>query len=263
MRQIAIALAIFATLLVAVPASSTWSVVALDRVSGELVIASATCVAQARFAAFPSKGLMDIQAIVVPGKGIAAAQAGVDRTRANQTLIAEELRKGTSPEAILALLQKDPDIERRQFGILDLEGRSAGFSGSGNRDASLDVQGSVNGTDIHYSIQGNILASGDVVRNAVAAFEASSGSLTDRVMAAMEAADMAGGDGRCTCESEPLPDAPCDGKTSHVAYILSADGSTGDGEYALFIDVTDENIEPHENANPIKTLRMRYDALVP
>ncbi len=260
MRQIAIALAIF---LVAVPASSTWSVVALDRESGQLVIASATCVAQARFSAFPSKGLMDIEAIVVPGKGIAAAQAGVDRTRANQTLVAEELRKGTSPEAILALLEKDPDIERRQFGILDLEGRGAGFSGAKTRDASLDVQGSVDGTDISYSIQGNILASEDVVHDAVAAFEAASGSLTDRVMAAMEAADAAGGDGRCTCETEPLPDAPCDGKTSHVAYILLADGCSGDGEYALFIDVTDENIEAHENANPVKTLRMRYDALRP
>ena len=39
--------------------------------------------------------------------------------------------------------------------------------------------------------------------------------------------------------------------------------SSGDGEYALFIDVTDENIEAHENANPVKTLRMRYDALAP
>ena len=45
MRQIAVALVIFTTLLVAVPASSTWSVVALDRESGQLVIASATCVA--------------------------------------------------------------------------------------------------------------------------------------------------------------------------------------------------------------------------
>ena len=102
-----------------------------------------------------------------------------------------------------------------------------------------------------------------MVHDAVAAFEAASGSLTDRVMAAMEAADAAGGDGRCTCETEPLPDAPCDGKTSHVAYILLEDGSSGDGEYALFIDVTDENIEAHENANPVKTLRMRYDALRP
>jgi hypothetical protein len=51
-----------------------------------------------------------------------------------------------------------------------------------------------------------------------------------------------------------------------VAYILRAEtGDTNgeshsDGQYAMFIDVTDANIEPHENANPVKTLRMRYDA---
>ena len=89
--------------------------------------------------------------------------------------------------------------------------------------------------------------------------------MADRVMAAMEAADSEGGDRRCTCESEPLPDAPCDGKTSHVAYLLVADAddsegeSFNDGEYSLFIDVTDENIQPDENANPVRTLRMRYD----
>ena len=263
MNKIAVALATCAILLFAGAASSTWSVIALDRESGQLIIASATCVAQARFASVPSKGLMDIQAIVVPGKGVAAAQADVDRTRANQTLIADELQGGTSPAAILALLAKDPDVARRQFGILDLEGQSAGFSGADNPDASLDVQGHVEGTGIFYSIQGNILASDDVVHDAVAAFEASPGNLTDRVMAAMEAADAAGGDGRCTCETEPLPKARCDGKTAHVAYILLSDGSSADGEPRLFIDVTDENIEPHENANPVKTLRMRYDALVP
>jgi hypothetical protein len=84
-------------------------------------------------------------------------------------------------------------------------------------------------------------------------------------MAAMEAADAAGGDARCTCETEPVPDAPCDGRNAHVAYILAADSddtegeSFNDGDYHLFIDVTDENIEPDENANPVITLRMRYD----
>jgi hypothetical protein len=56
------------------------------------------------------------------------------------------------------------------------------------------------------------------------------------------------------------------GKTSHVAYILQAENDDGNGEsfndgaYSLFIEVTDENIEPHENANPVRTLRLRYDA---
>jgi uncharacterized Ntn-hydrolase superfamily protein len=248
------------SLLVTSSAFATWSIVAVDRATGVAVIASATCVAQERFATFPADGLADIQAIVVPGKGIAAAQAGVDRTRANQSLIAEELRRGTEPEDILSKLRHDPEFERRQFGIVDIEGRRGGHSGSENRPVALDVQGEVSDTEIVYSIQGNILASDDVVHDAVAAFEDEPGSLSDRAMAAMEAADAAGGDRRCTCETEPLIAAPCDGKTAHVAYILEAGADTSEGEHTLYIDVTDENIEPHENANPVKTLRMRYDA---
>ena len=45
------------------------------------------------------------------------------------------------------------------------------------------------GTEIFYSIQGNILRPGEVVPNAVKAFLAAKGAITDRVMAAMEAAD--------------------------------------------------------------------------
>ena len=247
-------------------AFATWSVVAVDQRTGEVVIASATCVPQARFAGFPSRDLMDIQAIVVPGKGVAAAQAGVDRTRLNQNVIYHELIKGTDPEEIIRMLERDPSIERRQFGIVDLQGRHAGFSGSSNRDASLHSTGQVDGEPIFFAIQGNILASDAVVHEAVTALKATGGSLTDRVMAAMEAADANGGDSRCSCASEPVPDAPCDGKTSHVAYILKADptdtlGSTfNNGGYALYISVTDQDIQPGENGNPVKTLRMRYDA---
>jgi uncharacterized Ntn-hydrolase superfamily protein len=248
------------------PAFATWSVIALDRDTGTVVIASATCVPQQRLEGFPAKDLRDIQAIVVPGVGVAAAQAGVDRTRANQKLIFGELRKGTPPAQIIEMLKKDPAIESRQFGILDMQGRGAGFSGQKNQAASLDRQGQVAGTRIHYSIQGNILKSDEVVESAVQAFSAARGSLTDRVMAAMEAADATGGDSRCTCESEPKVNAPCDGKTAHVAYILRADKgdkngeSFNDGQYAMYISVTDRDITPTENANPVKTLRLRYEA---
>jgi uncharacterized Ntn-hydrolase superfamily protein len=255
---------------VAVPATAhaTWSIVAVDRNTGRIVIASATCVSQANLERFPSKGLMDIQAIVVPGFGIAAAQAGVDPTRANQTLIARELASGTHPSVILQRLMADSMIQNRQFGIVDLRGRFAGFSGSRNGAASLSVQGEVAGTGIFYAIQGNILASNAVVQNAVRAFEGATGSITDRVMAAMEAADAAGGDRRCTCASTPVPTttAACTRRTAHVAYILAADSTAAaiegaaKGNYAMFIDVTDRNTRPEENPNPVMTLRMRYDA---
>jgi uncharacterized Ntn-hydrolase superfamily protein len=178
----------------------------------------------------------------------------------------EQLKAGTNPRLILDMLRGDPDIERRQFGIVDLQGRSIGFSGSGNSAASLSAQGQVPGTEIYYSVQGNILASDAVVQSAARALENAQGDILDKVMAAMEAADAAGGDRRCTCETEPVPDADCDGRNAHVAYILAADRndaegqSFNDGDYAMFIDVTDENIQSDENGNPVITLRMRYDA---
>ena len=56
-------------------ASATWSVLAIDARTGRIIVSSATCVAQGRFAGFPAEGLMDIQAFVVPGVGVAVAQA--------------------------------------------------------------------------------------------------------------------------------------------------------------------------------------------
>ena len=250
-------------------ARATWSVIAVDMSTGRVVIASATCVN--RDDAF----LMGIQAVVVPGKGVAACQAGVDNTHTNQKLVFAELQKGTAPERIIELLSQDPAFQSRQFGILDLSGRSAGHSGLTNGYVTQDIQGRVPGTQIFYSIQGNILRPGEVVPHAVAAFLGATGAITDRVMAAMEAADASGGDSRCTCPEipagSPAPAIPCTAKTAHVAYILMAERndtngeSHNDGKYAMYLTVTQPEsggpnaIRAGENLNPVKTLRMRYD----
>jgi len=249
------------------PATATWSVIAIDARTGRIVIASATCLAQATLRRVPSKGLMDVQAVIVPGMGVAAVQARLDHTRRNQELIYHELERGTAPDRILDLLRQDSTVDARQFGIVDRNGRVAGFSGSGNGRASLDRGGRVPGTDVYYSIQGNLLASGAVVEYAVVAFLAAGGALEDRVLAAMEAADAAGGDRRCSCQTSPVSAAPCETRHAQVAYLLAADPrdpqgtSFNDGRYQLYIDVTDENILPSENANPVVTLRTRYDAI--
>src|SRR6185436_17583041 len=247
-------------------AQATWSVVAVDKKSGEVVIASATCVPQQAFAGFPAKGLKDVQAIIIPGVGVAAAQANVDRTRRLQKLIAGELNKGTDPARIIDMLKADDQTHAtRQYGIVDLKGRMAGYSGANNGKQSLDRQGRVEGTQVYFSIQGNILAGDDVVEEAAKAFRQAKGSLTDRVMAAMEAADSRGGDRRCNCKSLPDPPAPCDNKTAHVAYIVAANKSDkmgqglNDGTYFMELQVSDQDIKPDENDNPVKTLRMRYD----
>lgn len=262
-----VAAAVFC-LVSASPALATWSVIAVDQNTREVAIASATCVPQAAFAMFPAKGLMDVQAIVVPGKGVAAAQAGVDRTRKNQQLIFDGIMTGAEPARILEMLKQDPAIETRQFAIVDLQGRMIGFSGQKNLPASLSRQHHVPGTGIYFSIQGNILAGDDVVTAAAQSFAEARGTLADRVMAAMEIADARGGDKRCTCETRPLPAAAaaCESKTAHVAYILGAGAadtngaSFNDGQYTLYVAVTNDDIQPAENANPVKTLRLRYDA---
>ncbi len=253
-------------LLVPSPAEGTWSIIAVDTRTGVVVIASATCVSAAGLRT--RGGLMSIQAIVVPGIGVAAAQAGVDGTRANQTLIFEQLRVGTDPDDILRMLSEDENFQRRQFGIVDLQGRMAGFSGTGNGFASLDVQSNIRDEGIYFSVQGNILESDDVVLDAVAAFMAEEGTVVDRVMAGMEAADRAGGDARCSCRTDPVPDTgvDCRHRTAHVAYVAAAkpEDPTGeghsDGDYSLFIDVDDENTGAGEDPSPVATLRMRYDA---
>jgi uncharacterized Ntn-hydrolase superfamily protein len=246
---------------------ATWSVIAVDKKAGQVVIASATCVAQARFPGrqpLPARDLMDVQAVIVLGVGVAACQAGADNTRRNQMTVFEELKKGTDPAKIIEILHMDPDIERRQFGILDLQGRSAGHNGKNNSSASLYVPGHVG--DYYFQVQGNTLFSDQVMYEAALAFTRAKGTLADHVMAAMEAADARGGDKRCNCETEPKPNAPCDGKTAHVAYIVIAnkgdvtEKSHNQGKYSVYIRVTDDDIKPSENANPVKTLRMRYDA---
>jgi len=269
MRRTALVLASF--LLLPSTASATWSVIAVDRSTGRVVIASATCVDR------DDEFLKGVQAVVVPGKGVAACQAAVDQTHENQMLVFRELQKGTSPKEIIELLSNDPAFQSRQFGILDLQGRRAGHSGLTNGYVSQDVQGQVPGTEIFYSIQGNILRPGQVVPNAVQAFVAAGGAMTDRVMAAMDAADGSGGDSRCTCPPWPAdgskPAIPCDGRTAHVAYILMADkadvsgDSHNNGKYAMYITTSQPGPDhgPHaikagENLNPVKTLRLRYDA---
>ncbi|MBI4520703.1 MAG: DUF1028 domain-containing protein [Gemmatimonadetes bacterium] len=252
-------------------AFATWSVIAVDRSTGRVVIASATCTGNS------DDFLKDLQAVVVPGKGVAACQAAADGSHQNQTLVFQELEKGTDPKQIIELLSQDPGFQRRQFGIVDLQGRTAGHSGLGNNYVTQDIQGQIPGTEIFYSIQGNILRPGEVVPSAVKAFVETQGGITDRVMAAMEAADAGGGDGRCTCQ---IPEVPaertgiaCTDRTALVAYILAADpgdmngpvsvlNSHNNGKYAMYLTVSQGSIRPGENLNPVKTLRMRYDAWI-
>jgi hypothetical protein len=257
-----------------------------------VVISSATCAAQG------TDELKLVQAIVLPGVGVAAAQAGVDRSHTNQKLIFEQMRGGTDPREIIRLLSLDPNFQSRQFGIVDLQGRRAGHTGTGNRAAAMHISGE-SADGIVFSVQGNIIKTDSALIEAARIMREGGGDMVDRVMLAMEAADARGGDSRCTCETQPLPGASCNGKTAHVAYILAADRDDprgtwaeghpqiplpgaapgpapvvcrgedakrlceapwNSGKYWLYLAVYPSNVKPNEDANPVRTLRMRYDA---
>ena len=86
-------------------AFATWSILAVDRSTGRVVTASATCVDG------DDNRLTYGAAVVVPGKGVAACQAATDGTHQNQTIVFEELQKGTDPQQILDLLSQDPAFQ--------------------------------------------------------------------------------------------------------------------------------------------------------
>jgi uncharacterized Ntn-hydrolase superfamily protein len=277
MRTTQIVLGLAMALGFSAPAFATWSVIAIDAKTGQVIISSATCVRQEGFPKREPNGardLMDVQAVIVPGVGVAACQAGVDNTRENQMLVYREIKKGTPPAEIIEMLKKDPNVERRQFGIVSIpnggtitaRNNRAGFSGSGNSQSSLYFGGQVG--DFYYQVQGNTLLGDQVVHLAALAFTRATGTLADRVMAAMEAADANGGDHRCNCGNNAAPNFPCDDKTAHVAYIAIAnkDDQVGvthnDGKYYAFLTAYDNELKKGESANPVKTLRMRYNAWV-
>ena len=245
-------------------AFATWSVIAIDRSTRRVVMTAASCVNTT------DDAMKNAIAVVVPGIGVAACQAAADNTGQNQTLVFSELQKGTDPKQIIEMLSTDPGFQSRQFAILDMQGRAAGHSGLGNGIVTQFMSGQAPGTEIFYAVQGNTLRASGVVAAGVKAFIETNGSIVDRAMAALEAADVVGGDSRCACPPPAAdgsrPQFSCDAKTSHVAYVLFAEpadtngNSYNNGKYALYIPVSQNGLKPGESLNPVRTLRMRYDA---
>jgi uncharacterized Ntn-hydrolase superfamily protein len=158
---------------------ATFSIVAFDSATGDLGVA-----VQSKFFAVGS---------VVPWAradvGAVASQAFGNTTFGPRGL--DLLASGKSPEEVLdSLLAGDPDREQRQVGVVDRRGRSATYTGK----KCLNWAGGRAG--VRYTCQGNILTGPEVVEAMARAFEATSGLLGDRLLAALDAGQAAGGDSR-------------------------------------------------------------------
>ncbi|MBA3919934.1 MAG: hypothetical protein C0516_15325 [Gemmatimonas sp.] len=130
------------------------------------------------------------------GVGVVATQAIVDVSYGPQALAL--LKSGMAPDAVVKTVwERDPDPrpenwtkQGRQFAVMDAEGRVAAFTGPKASAWAGDKQGA------YCSAQGNILAGPAVVADMVKAFESTTGHLSLRLLAALEAGQRAGGDTR-------------------------------------------------------------------
>ncbi len=102
----------------------------------------------------------------------------------------ELLAAGLSPEETLDRLVKSDEMSaRRQVAVIDIHGRTAAHTGTGASDWKGHKCGE------NYCAQGNTLAGPEVVEGLAGTFEETAGQpLAERLLAALDAAQAAGGD---------------------------------------------------------------------
>ena len=127
-----------------------------------------------------------------PGVGVLCTQHWHNPKWAEPAL--DMLAEGKRPEEVLLhFLKDDPQAEMRQLAIADMQGRIAVHNPS-TAPKESEYWGAMTGK--FYSCQGNTLTGREVIIDMATAFEATEGSLADKLMAALIAGDSAGGDHR-------------------------------------------------------------------
>jgi uncharacterized Ntn-hydrolase superfamily protein/acetylornithine deacetylase/succinyl-diaminopimelate desuccinylase-like protein len=152
-----------------------------------------------------------------------------------------DLRAGLAPEAALKV-RTDADRNRavRQIAVVDAQGRVAAWTGPSCIASAQHVTGA------NFSCQANIMTDDGVVPAMAAAYESATGDLAERLMAALEAAQNAGGDLR--------------GRQS--AAILIVDGKRAEAAWqGVLVDLRVED-HPHPLVEMRRLLRIQraYEA---
>jgi uncharacterized Ntn-hydrolase superfamily protein len=159
------------------PLAHTFSIVARDPATGEMGVA-----VQSHWFSVGS-----IVTWAEAGVGAVATQSFVDPSYGYKGLAL--MRTGVSaPEALKRLLGADAQREVRQVAMIDAQGRVDAFSGA------LNIKDAGHRVGAQYSVQANMMANAKVWPAMAAAFEKTRGDLAARMLAALEAAQAAGGD---------------------------------------------------------------------
>lgn len=211
-------------------AQDTFSICAVDTATGEVGSAGASCI----------NGSIIISD-VHPGVGVAHTQALY--VSSNQNLARTLMAAGLSPQEIIdSVVAADLASAFRQYGAVDLSGdssRSAGFTGGNCTSWAGHLVGP------NYAIQGNILLGPEILDSIEAGFLNTPGSLCDKLMGALQGANVPGADTRCLS----------DGKSSLSAFIRVA--KPGDAIDSLWLDLN-VNSTP-AGVEPIDSLQVLFD----
>ncbi|MCI4650342.1 DUF1028 domain-containing protein [Phaeodactylibacter sp.] len=176
----------------------TFSIVAVDPATGEVGSAGATCVE-----GIGSLGGVILLSGIIPGRGGINAQAYICvNPHINLDNGVARLSEGNTPQEVIdwlvandACFSQNFNPEYRQYGVAALnamgEPEVAAFTGQ-NAD---DWKGHLLGAN--YAIQGNILLGPEVLEGMEAGFLNTEGTLAERLMAAMQGANIPGADARC------------------------------------------------------------------
>lgn len=209
----------------------TFSIVAIDPVTGEVGSAGASCVSGSII-------LSDVH----PGRGVIHTQASY--LSANQNYARGLMNLGLSPQQIRDSVvahdaQGNPSV--RQYGIVDLisGGRTAAYTGANCLDYKNHILGPT------YSIQGNILLGQQILDSMQARFLRTQGTLSDKLMAALQGAKVIGADTRCAGRN-----------TSSISAFLRV-GRTQDTLGTLYLNLNVNNTPV--NKDPIDSLQVLYN----
>jgi len=155
----------------------TFSIVARDPTTGEMGVAVQShwfAVGADVTWAEAGVGAIATQSFIDPSYG----QLGLGLMRSGKT----------APEALRGLLATDEDRETRQVAMIDAQGRVAAHTGA------KCIAAAGHRTGDNFSAQANLMEKATVWPVMAKAFEAAKGDLTDRLVAALEAAQREGGD---------------------------------------------------------------------
>lgn len=169
----------------------TFSIVAVDSVTGEVGSAGASCVDLFQ-AGLPTD---DFLGVLVPGVGAINTQAYY--LVANQNNATDKMQQGLTPTQIIQWLVAN-DVQGnsaiRQYGItslIDGSPQAAAHTGTATNNYKNHILGP------NYSIQGNILLGQQILDSMESRFLAEEGDLACKLMAALQGANIIGADTRC------------------------------------------------------------------